>query len=272
MFDGAETRMQEGDGMGNQDEQAGTGSAAPGTTGGAPSSSVAGFAPESRVLDPVHVCAFDLDGTLLDGQSGSLILVYLIKRHLVGAGAFCRAAWWGVRYKLHLPHRQSEVREILIGKIKHLPTSAIEALMRDFHDEVMIPHYRADGIAELRRRKREGEFVIIVSATFDAVAQASKEYLGADAALATLMETDERGHYTGQVKGEVTAGSEKVRRIEEYADGRFGRGGWILCRAYGDHYTDAPLLESADACYVVNPGPTMRREAARRGWPELEWN
>lgn len=218
-----------------------------------------------------RIAAFDLDGTLLDGQSGTLILRYLISRHLISGKAMILAAWWGVRYKLHLPHRQSEVREILIGQIKHLPASAIVALMRDFHDEVMIPRYRKDGIAEVARRREEGEHVVIVSATFDAVAQASREYLGADAALATLMERDDRGHYTGRVQGEVTAGPEKARRLVAYADETFGQGRWVVAHAYGDHYTDAPLLELAEEAFAVDPGPTMRREAARRGWPELEW-
>ncbi|MBS5449941.1 MAG: haloacid dehalogenase-like hydrolase [Coriobacteriia bacterium] len=231
---------------------------------------------EARRQKPVEkactrIAVFDLDGTLLDGQSGTLVLRYLLRHRLLSGKAGSKAAWWGVRYKLHLPYRQSEVREIIFEELRTLPSERIGQIMRDFHNEVMVPLYRKDGIAELRRRREAGEFTIIVSATFNAIAQAACAYLGADAALATLMERDEEGHFTGRVQGEVTAGPEKVRRVQAFADERFGEGAWEVVRAYGDHYTDLPLLEMARSCFAVDPGPTLRREAERRGWPQLMW-
>lgn len=217
------------------------------------------------------MAAFDLDGTLLDGQSGTLVLRYLMQRRLVSPRATSRAAWWGIRYKLHLPHRQSEVRELIFDDLRHLGPARIDELMREFHDAVMVDRYHRDGVAEVRRHREAGEHVVLISATFDQIAQAARAYLGANAALATLMERDVDGNYTGRVHGEVTAGPEKVRRIRAYADEKFGPGGWRLVNAYGDHYTDVPMLELADRCFVVNPGPTLRREAARRAWPELAW-
>lgn len=221
--------------------------------------------------DCARIAVFDLDGTLLDGQSGTLVLRYLLQHRLISGKAGSKAAWWGIRYKLHLPYRQSEVREIIFEELRTLPPDRVCAIMHDFHEEVMVPLYRADGVAELRRRREAGEFVIIVSATFDAIAQAARAYLGADAALATLMERDETGRYTGRVLGEVTAGPEKVRRVRAFADERFGVRRWRVVRAYGDHYTDLPLLEMAEQCFAVDPGPTLRREAERRAWPQLMW-
>lgn len=219
----------------------------------------------------VRIAVFDLDGTLLDGQSGTLVLRYLLKHNLVSSKAGAKAAWWGVRYKLHLPHRQSEVREIIFQELCSQPPERVDEVMRVFHDEVMVPRYYPKGVEELHRRKADGEFTVIVSATFDDIAQAACAYLGADAALATLMERDASGAYTGRVLGEVTAGAEKLRRLRVFADERFGADGWALAHAYGDHYTDAPLLEAAQTCAAVNAGPTLRREARRRGWPQVSW-
>ena len=219
----------------------------------------------------VRVAVFDLDGTLLDGQSGTLVLRYLLRRDLVSGRSGTRAAWWGVRYKLHLPYRQSEVREIIFRDLRRLSPERIGQVMRQFHDEVMVPRYFPQGVEELHRRRDEGELTVIVSATFDAIAQAAREHLGADVALATIMERGEDGRYTGRVQGEVTAGEEKLRRLRAYADERFGPDGWVLSHAYGDHYTDAPLLEAALCPTAVNAGPTLRREAERRGWPLVSW-
>lgn len=217
------------------------------------------------------VVAFDLDGTLLDGQSGTLILRYLQKHGYLRYFTVVACAWWGVRYKLHLPFRQNEVRERIFADLHGLDPDEVRALMRRFHEEVMVPRYRRDGVAELRRHVEAGRHVALISATFDDVAQAAAEYLGCDVALATVMRRDADGRFTGQVEGEVTAGPEKVRRIRAWADQAFGVDGWTLVEAYGDHHTDLPMLEAAEHCCAVNPGPTLRREAERRGWPVLSW-
>lgn len=222
-------------------------------------------------MEQAVIAAFDLDGTLLRGQSGTLIVNYLWRRHLISLGTALACAWWGVRYKLHLPLRQNEVRERIYRALDHLSTRQIHDIMEDFHTRIMVPRYRPAGIAELRRYEEEGVHVALVSATFNQIAQAAMEYLGCDVALATVMERDAQGHFTGAVDGEVTEGPEKVVRIETWADDAFGVGGWSLGYAYGDHYSDVPLLSAAGHGYAVNPGPTLKREAERRGWPILEW-
>lgn len=217
------------------------------------------------------IAAFDLDGTLLKGQSGTLVLKYLARRRLVSGKTALLATWWGIRYKLHLPFRQNEVRERIFKDLSRFSAERVQQIMDDFHREVMVPRYRADGVAELRRREEAGDHVVLISATFDQIAQAACGYLDCDAALATIMEQDASGRFTGGVDGATTAGPEKVRRIRAWADESFGPDGWELARAYGDHHSDVPMLEAATVCFAVNPGPTLRREAERRGWEVLEW-
>jgi phosphoserine phosphatase len=42
-------------------------------------------------------------------------------------------------------------------------------------------------------------------------------------------------------------------------------------RCYSDHISDVPLLAIADEAFAVNAHPPLRMEAARRGWPLLDW-
>lgn len=218
-----------------------------------------------------RVAAFDLDGTLLNGQSGSLVLRYLFSHGFVPKSAAARAAWWGIRYKLHLSHRQSEVREIIFDELKHHQPSEIHDLMERFHHEVMVPRYRRQGLRELHRCHAAGLYTVIVSATFDPIAQASREFTGADAALATIMQLGSDGRYTGRVQGECTAGIEKLRRLRAHCDETFGPGNWVLERAYGDHHSDIALLRGAQQRFAVNASYTLHREASRCGWTRLTW-
>ena len=59
------------------------------------------------------VAVFDFDGTLIDGQSGTLFTRYLRSNGMMSPGSFVRLAWWGIRYKLHFPFKQEEARELM---------------------------------------------------------------------------------------------------------------------------------------------------------------
>ena len=222
-------------------------------------------------MTKARVVAFDIDGTLLRGQSGTLILKYLMTRHLVRIRTIALCSWWGIRYKLHLPYRQNEPRERIFADLSQYTPEGIHTIMKMFHDDVMIPRYHADGVAQVKRHIEAGDHVALVSATFEEVAVVAREYLGCEACMGTVMERDESGRYTGAVSGETPAGDEKVRRLRTWADEKFGPGGWELVHAYGDHHTYAPMLQMAQTPHAVNPDLMLRRFAHRKNWEILEW-
>ena len=217
------------------------------------------------------LAVFDYDGTVISGQSGSLFSLYLLRRGLIHVSTGLRLLWWGARYKLHLPYRQNESRELIFRELSRLTPSEVDRIMREFHDEVLKPLYRADALREFAERREEGCVTLLVSATFEPIARVAAAFLGADGAVATRMETDGQGRFTGEVLGDVVAGEEKPRAAAAWADKNLGAGAWRIAYAYGDHFTDASLLARADVCFAVCPGRTLRVEAQRRGWRILDW-
>lgn len=217
------------------------------------------------------LAVFDLDGTLIDGQSGSLISIYLLSRGIVNIPKAARLAWWGARYKLHLPQRQDEPREVILAALSDQSPEEVRQTMRAFHDEVMIERYRQEGITELQRRKDEGCVTLLASATFLDVAERAAEYLGMDGYIATAMERGADGEYTGRVEGDVTEGKAKLDAVIKWANDRFGTDGWYIKYAYGDHVSDVPLLAIARQPFAVKPSYLMKLSAKRRKWAILEW-
>ena len=215
---------------------------------------------------------FDLDGTLLKGQSGTLVLKYLARRRLVSPKTALLATWWGIRYKLHLPYRQSEARELVFGALADLDPSTVDEVMHRFHDEVLLPRYRRQAREEVDRRRKEGCVTLLVSATFKAMADVAARTLGMDAAVATLMEKDAQGRYTGRVQGDVIAGPQKYAAASAWCDKNLGQGAWELAYAYGDHHSDVDLLSRAKEAFAVCPGSTLRPIAKKRGWQILDWD
>ena len=218
------------------------------------------------------LAVFDYDGTIMDGQSGQLCAMFLLRHGLISKRTAARLVWWGARYKLHLPYRQDESRELIfrdLGKYEH---DEVMRLMRDFYAEFLAPRTRPDAVAEIARRHEQGMTCVLVSATFFEMARVAAEQLGIEGVAATHMELDSRGHFTGRVEGEVVAGEGKVRAVRRWADEGVGPQAWHIACAYGDHFTDEPLLELADEPFAVSPGTTLARVARRRGWQILDWN
>ena len=195
------------------------------------------------------VAVFDFDGTLIDGQSGTLFTRFLRGNGMMSPGSFARLVWWGIRYKLHLPFKQEEARELVFGALRGRGSDEVDALMGHFHDEVLAPRYRPLALAEVRGCHDDGLVVLLVSATFAPIARLAAERIGADGFVATEM-----GHA-------VTA----------WCNAHLGPGAWRLERAYADHHTDADLLEIADSAYAVCPGKTLAISARKHGWPVLDW-
>ena len=89
-------------------------------------------------MTKARVVAFDIDGTLLQGQSGTLILKYLMTRRLVRIRTIALCSWWGIRYKLHLPYRQNEPRERIFTDLSQYTPEGIHRMMEMFHDDIMV--------------------------------------------------------------------------------------------------------------------------------------
>ena len=217
------------------------------------------------------VAVFDLDGTCLSGQSGSLISLWLYRHGYLSPRVALGLMWWGIRYELHLPNRQERSRELIFGKLGAYSPDEIDRIMVQFHQEVMVPRYRRSAIEQIARLKELGCVVVIISATFEAIAREAASYLGADGYVATQMEQDDRGRYTGYVLGNVIEGTAKVEAVRAWANQRFGANNWELAYAYGDHHTDAELLQLAEHPVAVSPGFNLKRTARRYGWPVVNW-
>ena len=217
------------------------------------------------------IAVFDFDGTVISGQSGLLFSAYLLRRHLSSISRTLKLLWWGTRYKLHLPQRQEEARELVVGALTQYSVEFANAVMHDFHREVIEGMYRPQALEEVRCRQAEGCCVLLVSATFEPIAELAAEKLGVDGFLATKMQVGADGHYTSKVDGPVIEGAQKLVSATEWCNQRFGEGNWEIAYAYGDHYSDATLLSAAQTPCAVCPGPTLARLANKRGWKILNW-
>lgn len=226
---------------------------------------------ENPPVGPVRLAVFDFDGTCIDGNSPVELVFYLLQNGDIDFVTALKTGLWGVAYKFHLPQNEAWVRSQVFKAFRGWPVEKADEYLYRFYDKKIDAMYRKKADQVIRDHKAAGEVCVLVSATFEPIVVRALDFHDFDYTFATKMKVDDMGLYTNKVDGACTEGKAKLEVIEEFANEKYGEGGWELAYAYADHYSDKPVLERARNPYCVCPGPTLKKYAAEVGWPILEW-
>jgi len=212
---------------------------------------------------------FDLDRTLLRRSSALALAGSFRERGLISRWQMLRAAGWQLLFVARGASHEAVQRasegglRVLAGytpeELRELVAEAMEPVLR--------PLVYAEPLRLVAEHHERGERVYIVSATLQEIVEAIAEDLGFDGALGTICEVRE-GRYTGRAVRALHAEA-KAEVLREVAQDE----GFELaeCTAYSDSHTDLPFLEAVGHPVAVNPDRALRRIAAERSWPVLEF-
>jgi HAD superfamily hydrolase (TIGR01490 family) len=210
------------------------------------------------------IAFFDLDGTLVIGQTTLLLVKFLRKAGIVTSAFVLGTGLWFLGYKAGLLRVTEKSRQKGAGVFRGLSEQDVDALMDRFTEEVLVPRLHPAATAALAEHLAEGDRVVVISAALDPVVRALCRRLGVEHCVGTPCEISE-GHYTGRLTGASPHADEKVLVAEGYM--RQWGANAADCWAYADHGTDLALLERVGHAVAVNPKPELREAAQRAGWP-----
>jgi HAD superfamily hydrolase (TIGR01490 family) len=175
------------------------------------------------------------------------------------------AAAWQVLFMLRGASHEAVRRAAEDGLLLlrgHTPDEMRE-LVAESMETVLRPLVYAQSLDLVERHRRRGEPVYIVSATLQEIVQAIADDLGFDGALGTVCEVVD-GAYTGKAIRALHADA-KAECIRSLAHDL------AASTAYSDSHTDVPFLEAVGHPVAVNPDRALRKIAAARDWPVLEF-
>ena len=214
--------------------------------------------------DSAAIAFFDLDGTLVVGQTTLLLVKFLRKVGIVSSTFMVGTGLWFLGYKAGLVKVSEKSREKGAGVFKGLSEDEVDRLMERFTEEVLVPRFHPAATAALAEHLAEGDRVVVISAALDPVVRALSRRLGVERFVGTPCEIA-GGRYSGRLTGPSPHGDEKVGAARAYMDE------WGVdadnCWAYADHVTDLALLQSVGHPVAVNPKPGLREVAEQAGWP-----
>lgn len=226
---------------------------------------------QKTLTDNVRVAAFDFDGTSIEGSSPSWLVNRLIVEHKISPITSLKIGFWGIAYKWHLPQNESWVRGQVFKAFEGKPREEVDAYLSNFYDRFIARRFRPKADEAMAACAEEGLEVVVVSASFEPIVMRAMQSHPFSHQISTRMKVAADGTYTREVDGYPIEGNEKLVALKHFCDGRFGEGRWTLERAYGDHHSDAPLLEAAKNPFAVTPNTGLFSIAKKRNWPVLDW-
>ncbi|HHL45374.1 MAG TPA: HAD family hydrolase [Gammaproteobacteria bacterium] len=209
---------------------------------------------------------FDLDNTLLGGDSDYLWGEFLVEQGLVERAYYARE---NQRFYDEYKAGTLDIHEFMAFSLKPLtqhPVDELDALRARFIEQKITPVMLPAAKALLRKHRQQGDYLLIITATNRFVTEPIANALGVDDLLATDAEI-RNGQYTGKVEGVPCFREGKVMRLEAWlaASGRNLAQSWF----YSDSHNDLPLLELVTHPVAVDPDETLGRHAELKGWPIL---
>lgn len=210
---------------------------------------------------------FDLDNTLLDGDSDHAWGEFLVNKNLVDKASYQQSNdYFFEQYKQGC----LDIEEFLAFSLKPLSQHSKQAL-DDLHKEFMETHikpmWQPKAEKLLAEHKSKGHFLLIITATNYFVTAPIAKALQVDDIIATEPEIID-GQYTGKFTGTACFQEGKITRLNE----------WLIKHPehnlkgsyfYSDSRNDLPLLEIVDHPIAVNADEHLTAHAQQAGWPIL---
>lgn len=209
---------------------------------------------------------FDLDNTLLGGDSDFLWGRYLCENGIVDEQAYRRA---NEHYYQQYLEGCLDIYAFLEFVFKPLASHDMQTLERwreAYLEEKIKPIILPAAEALIAKHRALGDTLLIITATNSFLTGPIAKMLGIDNLIATDPEIHD-GRFTGRVAGEPAFQEGKVKRLRDWlhlhdetlAGSTF----------YSDSHNDLPLLELVDKPVAVDPDPKLQAVAQQRDWQIL---
>jgi len=214
----------------------------------------------------MRLALFDLDNTLLGGDSDHAWGDYLCARGILDSGTYKRRN--DGFYQDYLAGRLN-ITDYLNFSLEILgatPRDQLDEWHQDFMRDCIEPIILPKSLELLDKHRTAGDKLVIITATNRFVTGPIADRLGVDTLLATECEMVD-GRYTGRTTDVPCFREGKVTRLQRWMD----ENGLDLDDSYfySDSMNDLPLLEQVTHPVVVDADPKLSAEAERRGWQAM---
>jgi HAD superfamily hydrolase (TIGR01490 family) len=217
-------------------------------------------------MSALRLICFDLDHTLLDGDSDVLWCDFLI-----GHGLLDRAGFEARSTAMDAGYRAGSVSPadycgFYVSTLAGRTPAQWQPLREAFVREIVAPRLKPAGRRLVQRHLSEAALVVMTTATNRFITELTARELGIEHVIATECEIGPDGCFTGRPAGVLNMREGKVARLDAWLAARGLDRGSIHSTACSDSINDLPLLEAVSAPVAVDADERLAAVAAARGW------
>lgn len=214
------------------------------------------------------VAVFDMEGTLL---ASNVIEAYLwsrfAERPSAGLpGELASLARKLPRYFAAEKRDRGEFLRTFMRQYAGASEAEFSRLVEEHLGELMLRRAAPDALRQVRRHRAAGHQTVLITGTLEQLVQP----LGGlfDVVVASRLQVRD-GRFTGYLALPPLVGEARAAWLRRHASST----GVNLSRsyAYGDSFSDRPLLEEVGHPVAVNPDARLYRHARRKHWQIVNW-
>ncbi|MGN7386985.1 HAD family hydrolase [Sporosarcina sp. SAFN-015] len=217
----------------------------------------------------MKVAIFDFDGTLYSKETFQLLMDHL-KRHPTHSSKykafFRRILPLYIGYKIKIVP-EAKMREgsmqIYANSLQTLSKAEYEQYF-DEMKEVMRQAFNEEVVEKVRQHQEEGMHVMLVSGAYTQLLDAVTDGIEFDTIIGTDIPFTAVGAFDSETEIYHIQGKRKTEMIMKTFEGK--QVDWENSFAYGDSYSDLPVLELVGNPVAVRPEARLQRIAEDRNW------
>lgn len=211
---------------------------------------------------------FDLDNTLIATDSDHAWGEFLTEKGIVDAQVYKEA---NDKFYQDYLNGSLDIMEYLAFSLAPLAQHESDQLQQwhqRFMQEKIEPVLLNKAFEKLAWHKKQGDFILIITATNRFVTAPIAERLGVDELIAIEPEVID-GRYTGRVSGIPSFKEGKVIRLNAWLEDK----DYDLAETwfYSDSHNDLPLLRLVGKPVAVDPDEMLLEEAQNQNWPVISF-
>ncbi|MDB2355472.1 HAD-IB family hydrolase [Gammaproteobacteria bacterium] len=215
-----------------------------------------------------NLAIFDLDNTILNGDSDYSWINFLIEKRLVDKDEYERKNKYFYDQYYQGKLNYDEWAEFALTTIKGKKPEEIEDILPKFLSEIIEPMINIYALKLLHDHTHNNDIMLLASATNSVIVEPIAKRLGFKNIVSTEVEIIDE-IYTGKVLGIPALSEGKLIKVKE----------WMLQNSiesfdntsfYSDSINDLPLLAAVSKPVAVNPDDMLREECRKRSWEIID--
>ena len=215
----------------------------------------------------MNLAIFDLDNTLLNGDSDYNWGLFLVREGLVD-----QKSHEASNKKFFADYNAGildiyEFTEFQFRFFKNNPRKLLDKLLATYIKEVAEPMITKKARSLVSKHRDNGDKLLIITATNSYITKPIADLLGIDDLIGTDLE-GVAGEFTGKVKGIPSFKEGKVDRLNQWLkQKKLTFEGFERTFFYSDSQNDLPLLSIVTDPVAANPDKELEKQASKNKWP-----